>query len=255
MKNNFLISVNAFRVKHEPEILMSMGLAGLCFSVAWGIKTTVKAVKVCEKRKEELKWDKLPAKEVLKLTWKMYLPVAVSTLASVPCIIAGNRVSSKRNAALAAAYAISETALREYQDKTKEIIGEEKEKEIRTAIAQDKVDKDKESKEIVFDNDEEQLFYEPLSGRYFKSTWNNIVKAVNELNEEALGSVAGGYYLNDLYERLGLDGTELGAELGWCVPCVGLSFGLLKVRMCTTITKDDKPCGCIEFIIKPYPID
>ena len=234
---------------------MSVGITGLCFSVVWGIKSTVKAVKICDNKKNELGREKLTSKEIFKYTWKTYLPVVVSTALSIPCIIAGNRVSSKRNAALMAAYTISETALREYQNKAKEIIGEEKEKEIKDAIAQDKINASKQdSKEIIITNDEEQIFFEPLSGRYFKSSWNKISEAVNDLNEKALASVVGYYTLNDLYEELGLDPVELGNSLGWGTPGLVPGCGLLKIKMATAKTKDNKPCGCIDYIYYPYSI-
>ena len=70
-------------------------------------------------KKKELKKDKLTLKEVFKETWKLYLPVVISTAVSIPCIITGNRVSNKRNMALAAVYTISETALQEYREKNK----------------------------------------------------------------------------------------------------------------------------------------
>ena len=254
MENKFLTNLNAFRIKHEPEILMSIGLAGLTFSVVWGVKATIKAVKICDKKKEETGRDKLTKKEIFKLTWKTYLPVAISTGLSIPCIIAGNRVSSRRNAALVAAYTISENALREYQSKTKELVGEEKEKEIRDTIAQDKLNETKEIKEIVLADDSEQLFYEPLSGRYFKGTWNKLSEIVNDLNARALSSVTGYYTLNDFYEAIGLDSIDLGEEIGWGTPGLVPGCGLLKIQMSTAKTKDNKACGCIDYVYRPYPI-
>lgn len=252
---NFVHNLNVFRVKHEPEILMSVGLAGLVFSVAWGVRATVKAVKVCEEKKKAENKDKLTKKEIIKATWKYYLPVAVTTCASIPCIIASNRVSSRRNAALAAAYTLSEAALQEYQNKAKEIVGEKKEKEIREAVDKELVEKSKgPSKELVMLDDSEQLFYEPLTDRYFKSTWNKIQQACNELNEEAIGSTTGIFTLNDWFYRIGLDYTEIGDNIGWCTPVFGNSEGLLKISMTTTVTKDNKPCGCIHYEVRPYKI-
>lgn len=250
-KPNFLTTVNAFRVKHEPEILMSMGLAGLTFSVVWGIKTTVEAVKICEELKTQKNVDKLTAGEVIKATWKKYLPIVITTGLSIPCIIMGNRVSSKRNAALAAAYTISETALQEYKDKTKEIVGEKKEKAITDAIAQDKVDKATETKEVVMIGDGEHLFLDSISGRYLKTDWNTIERAANELNEKALGSAFGSFTLNEWFSALGLETTVIGDELGWAAPSYN-SKGLLKIEMSTAKTKDGKPCGVIIYKTRPY---
>lgn len=255
MSSKFFNSVGNFGRKHSPEILMGMGITGLLFSATWAVKATIKAVRICDEKRANENKEKLTAKEVIKTTWKLYLPVVASVFVSVPCIIAGNRVSSKRTAALAAAYTISETALQEYQTKTKEIVGEKKVKQIEEAVAKEQVAKTKETKEIVLSDDSEQLFFEPLSGRYFKSTWNAIQKACNDINEEALGSSTGMYSLNDWFEKIGLDMTDVGDMLGWCTPTYGCSQGLMRISLTTTVTKDNKPCGCIQYDVRPYIVN
>ena len=254
-KGNFLNSLNNFRVKHEPEILMATGLAGLTFSTVWAVKATIQAVRACDAKKVNENKAKLTFKEVIKTTWKYYLPVVGSMAASIPCIIIGNRVSSKRNAALAAACTLSETALKEYQAKTKELIGEKKEAKIKEAVAQEAVNKAKETKEIILNSDDEQLFFEPLSGRYFKSSWNKIQQACNDINEKALGSTTGMYSLNDWFEAIGLDETDVGDMLGWCTPGYGCSQGLMRISLESTVTKDNKPCGCIYYDVRPYYVN
>lgn len=252
-KLKMIESLNNFRIKHEPEILMSVGIAGLLVSTAWAVKATIKAAKICEQKKVAENKDKLSFKEIFLATWKLYLPVVISTALSVPCIIVGNRVSSRRTAALATAYTLSQTALQEYQTKTKEMIGEVKEKAIKDEIVRDKA-KQIESKEVYLVGSDEQIFLEPLTGRYFKSTWNRIQKACNDINEEALGSSCGSYTLDDWFERLGLESTDLGRLLGWSTPFYGNSAGLMKIHMTTAKTKDDKPCGAICYDVNPYEL-
>lgn len=255
-KANVFDSLNNFRVKHEPELLMGMGITGLLFSTVWAVKATVKAVKICEEKKVNENKNKLTVKEIIGATWKVYIPVVASTLVSVPCIIASNRVSSKRNAALAAAYTISETALQEYQTKAKEVVGEKKEKQIRDAVSQSQVDKTPTAtKEIVLNEDDEQLFFEPLSGRYFKSSWNKIQEACNTLNERTLGSTTGAYSVNDWFEAIGLPETDTGDMLGWCTPTFGCSQGLMRISLSANVTKDNKPCGAIQYDVRPYPVN
>ena len=111
--NNPLTYIKPFVSKHEPEILMSMGIGGMIFSLAWGIKASFKAARAIDKYKETYGKDKLTAKETIKLTWKLYLPTVLSVAASVPCVIMSNKVSNKRYAAIATAYTISEAALQE----------------------------------------------------------------------------------------------------------------------------------------------
>lgn len=246
-------TLNNFRVKHQPEILMGMGIAGLLFSTAWAIKATIRATKICERKKLEENKNSLTFKEIFMETWKLYLPVAIGTIVSIPCIIAGNRISTKRTAVMAAAYTLSKTALDEYQNKTKELIGEKKEKEIRDEVVKDKA-KRIESREVILSEDGEQLFLEPLTGRYFKSNWNQIQKSCNDLNEKALASSCGSYSLNEWFDSLGLDSTDVGQILGWATPYYGNSVGLMKIHMTTSKTKDNKPCGAICYDAEPYDI-
>ena len=57
------------------------------------------------------------------------------------CVIGAVHVDERRNAALAAACTLSESALKTYQDKVLETIGPEKEQEIRETIALEKMAK------------------------------------------------------------------------------------------------------------------
>lgn len=250
---NAMKTIKPFMAKYEPEILMSMGLAGMLFSVVWSVKATVKATHLVDAKKSDLNTDKLPFKELVKTTWKCYIPVAVGVVGSVPCIIAGNRVSGKRNAALAAAYTISETALQEYREKTKEIVGEKKEKEIIETVSKEKVEKSYGKSPVLITGDGDSLFYEPISGRYFKSNWNKILKAANELNAEAIGG-EDTIRLSDWFNRLGLENTYISDSLGWSVYNNGVT-GLIDIDINSTLTPDNVPCGAIYYRREPKYLD
>lgn len=242
-----LKTIKPLMVKHEPEILMSMGLVGLVSSIFLAANATAKATKVVEEERYRLNKEKLTKTEIIKAVWKLYIPTAVLTVVSVPCVIAGNRVSSKRNAALAAAYTLSETALEEYQNKTKEIVGEKKEKEIRDSVSQDKVNKDYKPSSVLLTNGGDSLFKDELSGRYFKSSWNAIQKAANELNQKA---IAGSDIttVNDWFEALGLEPIDGMDHLGWRVYD---GRGLIQIELGSCLTPDNIPCGCIQYTNQP----
>jgi len=251
MKSNVLKTVKPFVAKHEPELLMVMGISGMIFSVAWGIKATGKAIRKIDLRKQELNKDKLTTREVIQTTWKLYLPVVISTAASIPCIVAGNRVSNKRNMALAAAYTMTETALQEYQDKTKEILGEKKYEKLQEQVSEEKVRNTYQEgmKNVTLIGDGESLFYEPLSGRYFKTNWNRISKAANELNADALGSMSGEITLSEWYDILGLPDTELSDERGWTI--ANGKQGIIDISIDSVISPDNQPCGAIRYNTMP----
>lgn len=247
------------KFNHEPEILMGVGLAGLVLSIAGAVRATVKAVRMCDAKKQAEGKEKLTKKEIVKLTWKTFAPVAASTVLSIPCVIMGNRISNKRAAALAAAYSISESALQQYQAKAKEIVGEKTEQVIKDAVTKDqaqiKAPENKTETLMMVTNDEEQLIYEPLSDRYFKSTWNKVMQAYNELNEKTLGSTVGVYSVNDWYDMLGIDNTKMGDMLGWCTTTFGGNKGLMRISLVPGLTKDNKPCCAIQYDVLPYCVN
>lgn len=248
MKNIFN-GIKPFIVKYEPEILMSMGIAGMVFALVASVKGTIKATRLVDARKEELGVDKLTPKELIKTTWKCYIPAATSTVISLPCIVAGNRVSSKRNAALAAAYAITEASLQEYQEKVKETIGEQKEKEIRDEIVKDRAERANSNQAIVVVNDGDVLFHDKISGRYFKSTWNKIQDAANKLNADALAGY-GTITVNDWFSAIGLETTSRTFDdMGW--DTANGRSGLIDVSITPHITDDNKPCLEIYYYNEP----
>ena len=60
--NNPLKYVKPFVTKHEPEILMSMGIGGMIFSIAWGIKASLKAARIIDNYRDTYGKEK-PTKE------------------------------------------------------------------------------------------------------------------------------------------------------------------------------------------------
>ena len=113
--------------KKSPEILVGIGIAGMVTTVVLAVKATPKAIVLMEQKKEELKEDKLSPVEVVKAAWKCYIPAAVIGCASITCVVGASTVHARRNAALATAYSLSQSALREYRGKVIETFGEKKE--------------------------------------------------------------------------------------------------------------------------------
>ncbi len=64
-------------------------------------------------------------KDIIKTAWPCYIPAAVGAI-SVFCLIGASSTNLRRNAALATAYTLSESTLKEYQEKVVETIGEKR---------------------------------------------------------------------------------------------------------------------------------
>lgn len=231
--------------KHSPEILTGIGIAGMITTTVLAVKATPKALKLIDECKKEEKVDKLSAVETVKVAWKCYIPAAVTGTASIACLIGASSVHAKRNAVLATAYKLSETALTEYKEKVVETIGEKKEKTIREAIDEDHIAKNPVSKNDVIVTDRgSTLCYDHLSGRYFYSDIELIKRAVNEINRTMLTQMY--VSLNDFYDELGLKHTRLGDELGWSI-----DSKLVDIEFSSHISDDGRPCLVIDYTVAP----
>lgn len=234
-------------IKHSPELLIGFGVTGMITSTVLAVRATPKALKLIEIKKEEEQKESLTPMETLKTTWKCYIPAAVTGATSAACIIGANSVHLRRNAALAAAYKISETALTEYKEKVVETIGEHKEGLIRDKLDKKHIEENPVSKnEVIITDKGTSLCYDHWSGRYFRSDITSIDKAINEVNRQMLVGMGGRVTLNDLYDELGLSHTLVGDTLGWTI-----DDGLIESRLGSQIADDGTPCIVLDYNIAP----
>ena len=222
---------------HAPEILTGLGIAGVIATTGLAIKATPKALELLEERKQEEGVDKLPVVEVVKTTWKCYLPVATTAVLTIACITGANSVHARRNAALAAAYKLSETALLEYRDAVTETVGEKKERTIRDKVNLKQIEKNPvEADEVIVTGNGTSLCLDPLSGRYFTGDIEKIRRAENTLNSHMLHSICGSASVNEFYDEIGIEHTDLGDAVGWCTD------NLIKLHITAGLTHEEKPC-------------
>lgn len=232
--------------KYSPGILTGIGITGMIGATFMAVKATPKALYLIEAKKEESEVEELTPIETIKTCWTCYIPATLTTVLSAVCLIGASTVSTKRNAALATAYSISEAALREYQEKVVEVVGEKKEKAVRDAVAKDQIEKDPVTKSevVIIDSNSNTLCYEPLSGRYFKSTIDKIKKAEIKLDRQMIQEMY--VSLNDFYWEIGLDETDLGDKMGW-----NLSKGYMDLSFSSQLADDGTPCAVIVYGIPP----
>jgi len=244
--SNFIKNVQTAITRHSPEILTGIGIAGMITTTVLAVKATPKAIRLMDERKEELEIEKLPGVEIVKTTWKCYVPAAVTCVASVSCLIGASATHTKRNAALATAYKLSETALTEYKEKVIETIGEKKERVIRDKVAEDRIKKNPVSKnDVIITRKGDTLCLDYHSGRYFKSDIDKIKKAVNELNRRLVLDMY--VSLNDFYDELELEHTSMGEDLGW-----NFDDGLVEVDFSSQIADDGTPCIVMDYRVAPH---
>lgn len=231
--------------KHSPEILTGIGIAGMITTTVMAVRATPKALILIEERKEEIGAEKLEAMDMVKTTWACYIPAAITGTLSVACLIGASSVNARRNAALATAYTLSESALKDYQGKVIEMFGEKKNEAVKDAVAKDKVEKNPVvTREVIITEKGNTLCYDAISGRYFKSDIEKIKKAECELNRQMLDDMY--VSLNDFYYEIGLDSVKLGDELGWNV-----NSGYIDLSFSSQLASDGTPCLVIDYSVAP----
>lgn len=231
--------------KHSPEILTGIGIAGMITTTVMAVRATPKALILIEERKEEIGAEKLEAMDMVKTTWVCYIPAAITGTLSVACLIGASSVNARRNAALATAYTLSESALKDYQGKVIEMFGEKKNEAVKDAVAKDKIEKNPVvTREVIITEKGNTLCYDAISGRYFKSDIEKIKKAECELNRQMLDDMY--VSLNDFYYEIGLDSVKLGDELGWNV-----DSGYIDLSFSSQLASDGTPCLVIDYSVAP----
>ena len=231
--------------KHSPEILTGIGIAGMITTVVLAVRSTPKALILIEEKKNETEKDKLKSIETIKTTWICYVPSAVTCLVSILCLIGASSVNARRNAALATAYALSESAIKEYRDKVIETIGEKKEQSVRDAIAKDKIDRNPVSNnEIIVTEKGNTRCYDVISGRYFTSDIDKLKKVVNELNRRMLDETY--ISLNDFDYEVGLRNTSIGDDIGW-----NINDGFIDLYFSSQLDEENIPCVVLNYQVAP----
>jgi len=231
--------------KHSPEILTGIGIAGMVTTTVMAVRATPKALILIEERKEEIDVDKLTPIELIKATWTCYIPAAITGGLSIICLIGASSVNTRRNAALATAYTLSESALKEYQGKVIETIGEKKEQSVRDAIAKDRIDKNPvSSREVIITEKGNTLCYDAISGRYFKSDIDKLKKAEIELNRRMRDEMY--ISLNEFYYEIGLNPISIGDDLGW-----NIDHSYIELSFSSQLTDDGNPCLVIDYQVTP----
>ena len=238
--------IRKFASKRSPEILTGIGIAGMITTTILAVRATPKALELIEEQKEEESVDELSSFEVVKVAWKPYIPAMVTCIASTACLIGASSVNTKRNAALATAYKLSETALSEYRDKVVETIGEKKERIVRDKVAEERVKKNPVSKnEVIVTGNGKTLCVDPISGRYFMCSIEPIKKAENTLNKQRLHDISGYVSLNEFYDELGLDHTSVGNDLGWN------TNQLIDIDFSSQLNDNGEPSVVLDYLVAP----
>ncbi len=252
-------------VKNAPHILMGLGTGCSISALISAVKAAPEASravgekrheKACEERKRTgediIPLRKLTLKEWILAVWKYYGPAAAMELLALVCFWSAHGIDIHRQAVLSGLCATAEQALREYQRKVQQMIGEKAEKEVKNAVVQDRVDANPPPQNTVILSEDADLWC-IIDGQYFRSSYLKIKEAQNDANHEMIQhmyiSKADLFWLLDPAHQH-LKPTATDGQVGWNVD------EMLVLDIDTAMGPDHRPILSIAFRTKdgyPYP--
>lgn len=233
--------------KAMPTVLFISGIVGIFVSEVMAAKDTLKAEKIIEdnviiyehqlvnmknedgttsiidnKTKRPFKEY---APEVIKATWKCYIPSALATTLTVTCLIASNRLTARQLADLGLAVASAGGLVTKYRkailERTDEEVLHEIDREVASATMKEANPPVITTPHVLWTensdlaDDGEYLFFDPFTKVKFRSTKLAVMGAKYYLNRNfSLGAEAP---LSMFYAFLGLELPEEYSYAGWDV--------------------------------------
>jgi len=240
-------------VKHyAPEILTGASVLGLISTSYLASRAAFKsgmiyledAVTKSRFDEDEEAPDFMSKKELVKQTWKFFIPTVVVGAITAVSIVGSNRVSNSRNIAIMSAAAIGEQAYREYREKTEASLTKPKAQKILDEIGQDQVDEKKDDfdKIMLLAKDGDVACLERYTGRVFLSNAEKIHKAANDVARQCINDSYASH--NDFMTLLGLSWTPAGEAVGWN------NDNPIEIRLDAAL-HDGKPVYMVDYVKQP----
>lgn len=235
--------------KKSPELLLVTGVVGVVASAVFACRATTKVNGILDEAKQmidnihtiaedtEKGYTEEEKNKALTITYaktglelvKVYAPSVLLSAASITCILASHNIISKRNVALAAAYASVDNSFKEYRNRVVERFGKELDKELKYNVKTVEVEEtvaNEDGTETTMTKAVEVAEINEYSdyARFFDETckyWDrdaeyNLVflkQAEAACNREL--KRRGRLFLNDVYKMLGMQETRAGQIVGW----------------------------------------
>ena len=185
----------------DKQFIFNMtAIIGLGFTVATTIHDTIKANKLIDKDMNK--------QEIVKKTWKCYIPTSIAVSTTILCIIYSDHISQKEKMSLLTSMMSIQNHYIALRKNVDEFCDDETKDLMRKNIIKNKVTKD-----VYLERTEDKLFFEEYSGQFFSASIDKVLKAEYNFNKQL--SITGLASLNDLYNYLGINETNDGQYLGW----------------------------------------
>lgn len=213
--NEVVEAIGKWLVKNAPRLLLATGI-GCSIGAAIGVG------KVSPKAKDV--WESAPVDENdsdVRKTWTrvkavvpLYGPAIALEATSIVCVVASQGVMTKRNAALAAAASVMETALSDRSEAMVEKLTKGQLEKVDAEIGRRRMSETPYSEELVEQTGSgETLFYDSVTGRYFRSSIEKVNRSEADVAKLLIDELI--VPLNTWYERIGLEDVKIGNDIGW----------------------------------------
>lgn len=232
--------------KHSPHILFGVGVVGVVGAAVLASRASLKLedtladiqetklLAVQTAKNSEVEYtdkDRQHDMVVLNIRGatriaKLYAPAAAVGVISIALLTGSHVILTRRNVALAAAYATLEKAYREYRERVVKQYGADKDRELRFGSVNHKEktkDDEGKTKEVTTKKFDPNLGHSEYA-RFFgegNPNWNRFPEynvmflraQQNYLNDRL--KAKGHVFLNEAYDALGMDRSKAGAVVGW----------------------------------------
>lgn len=238
-----LKTTERFVLNNSPAILTAIGVAGtITTAVLAGKASYYSAFKLADTRHaREIFGEELTSREEFELVYKEFIPAAIAGAVTILAIIGANHVSTKRAAALAAAFKISEQMADEYRHKVIEKMGKKNEEMARSELVKERMERVNTSGLII--EGSQVAFWDPWAGRAFVKTKEQVQQAVNQINHQIQHNFCAN--VSEFYDLLDLPRTGISDEFGWN------NDAPLDPYYTGTLLSDGNPAIEIRFEIQP----
>lgn len=231
--------------KSSPEILFAAGVAGVVVGTVLACRATLKVHEVNEKAEHDKKmadgmyevgnpeYSETDHRRDLALVQlrrvagiaRIYGPAIGVGIVSVGMLRKSHNILNTRNAGLMAAYAVLDKGFNEYRERVLELVGPEKEKELRYGFEEREfVTETKNGPKVIHKNTVDVRKPTSVYARVFgdfnqnwspQPEYNVIFLRAQQNYANDMLNARGHVFLNEVYDFLGLERTKAGAVVGW----------------------------------------
>jgi hypothetical protein len=244
--------------KHSPTILFGVGVAGVLGGTILASRATLKMTEVLDESGKKLDAVKafagtahiaytendrahditlIKVQTGIKIV-KLYAPAVIVSGIGIAALTSSHKILTNRNASLMAAYATLDEAFKRYRGRVVDKYGEQADREFRYDTETVEIGEGKKKQEVVRVAPGEPSGYARFFDQ-FCSDWGRdpevnlfFLKCQQNYCNDLL-KARGHVFLNEVYDRLGMDRTGAGAVVGWILSDDGstdnyISFGVFE---------------------------